>query len=97
MNKSEWIWVAIRIFGIYLLVLAVIAIPEAIGAVYAHLHLANAASNSSDLASMADSMRKAAVAKGVTAFFQFLLFSIVSYYFICHAKLIHGDRGQSKN
>ena len=28
MNKDEWIWVAIRIFGIYLLVLAIISIPE---------------------------------------------------------------------
>ncbi|MBQ0785087.1 MAG: hypothetical protein KBT66_12695 [Amphritea sp.] len=89
MSQSEWIWVAIRIFGIYLLVLAIISIPEAIGAVYAHLHLAEAASHTSDLASMSESLRKAAVTKGVTAFFQLLLFSIASYYFIAHGKLIH--------
>ena len=28
MSKQDWIWVAIRIFGIYLLVMAVIAIPK---------------------------------------------------------------------
>ena len=32
MNKQDWIWVAIRIFGIYLLVLAVIALPKVLGA-----------------------------------------------------------------
>ena len=30
MTKHDWIWVAIRIFGIYLLVLAIIAIPSLI-------------------------------------------------------------------
>ena len=89
MSKSEWIWVAIRIFGIYLLVLAIISIPEAIGAVYAHLHLADAAGRSSDFASMADSFRKAAVSKGITALSQLILFSIAAYYFICRGKLIH--------
>lgn len=89
MNKTEWIWVAIRIFGIYLLVLAIISIPEAIGAVYSHLHLADAASRSSDLASMADSLRKAAVSKGITSLSQLIVFSVASYYFICRGKLIH--------
>ena len=32
MNKRDWIWVAIRIFGIYLLVLAVVALPKILGA-----------------------------------------------------------------
>lgn len=27
MNREDWIWVAIRVFGIYLLVLAVVALP----------------------------------------------------------------------
>lgn len=30
MGRNDWIWVAIRIFGIYMLVLAAIAIPELI-------------------------------------------------------------------
>ena|SRR3569833_2740620 len=28
MGKSDWIWVAIRVFGLYLLVLATIAVPD---------------------------------------------------------------------
>ncbi|MEE2602742.1 MAG: hypothetical protein VX595_06720 [Pseudomonadota bacterium] len=89
MNKDEWIWVAIRIFGIYLLVLAIISIPEAIGAIYAHLNVADAANRSSELASVAGSLRKAAVSKGITAVSQLVLFSVASYYFICRGKLIH--------
>lgn len=33
MNKQDWVWVAIRIFGIYLLVLAVTTIPSLISSV----------------------------------------------------------------
>ncbi|WP_062814995.1 MULTISPECIES: hypothetical protein [unclassified Alcanivorax] len=89
MNKDEWIWVAIRIFGIYLLVLAIISIPEAIGAIYAHLNVADAASQSAEIASFADSLRKAALSKGITAISQLMLFSMASYYLICRGKLIH--------
>jgi len=31
MKKQDWIWVAIRIFGIYLLVLAIVALPKVLG------------------------------------------------------------------
>jgi len=31
MDRNDWIWVAIRIFGIYLLILGIVAIPEALG------------------------------------------------------------------
>lgn len=89
MSKDEWIWVSIRIFGIYLLVLAIISIPDAIGAIYAHLNVADAAGRSSSLASVAESLRKAAVSKGVTALAQLVLFSMASYYFICRGKLLH--------
>ena len=89
MTKDEWIWVAIRIFGIYLLVLAVIAIPEAIGNVYAHIKMSFTIQDSSDLPKLAISLKEAAIAKGSTAVAQFILFSMVSYYFLRHGKLIH--------
>lgn len=30
MNKQEWLWVVIRAFGVYLLVLAISSLPSAI-------------------------------------------------------------------
>lgn len=89
MTKDEWIWVAIRIFGIYLFVLAVIAIPEAIGNTYAYIKMSFAVQDSSELPKLAISLREAAVAKGFTAIAQLILFSLVSYYFLRHGKLIH--------
>jgi len=89
MTKDEWIWVAIRIFGIYLLVLAVIAIPEAIGNVYAYIKMSFTIQDSNELTKLATSFKEAAIAKGSTAVAQFILFSIVSYYFLRHGKLIH--------
>ena len=89
MTKDEWIWVAIRIFGIYLLVLAVISIPEAIGHIYASLKISAASGEISEYAKMAVSFRDAAMAKGVTAVAQLLLFSSFSYYLLRHGKLIH--------
>lgn len=89
MTKDEWIWVAIRIFGIYLLVLAVIAIPEAIGNIYAYIKMSFSIQDSTELAKLATSFKEAAIAKGFTAVSQLILFSIVSYYFLRHGKLIH--------
>ncbi|MEK6233403.1 MAG: hypothetical protein N2C14_01695 [Planctomycetales bacterium] len=43
MKKQDWIWVAIRIFGIYLLVLAVISLPKALSASM-HLWIISSAS-----------------------------------------------------
>ncbi|MCE5279803.1 MAG: hypothetical protein ABFD92_20640 [Planctomycetaceae bacterium] len=44
MNRNDWIWIAIRIFGIYLLVLAVCALPDVINSgfnlwMFSRLHL----------------------------------------------------------
>lgn len=89
MNKSEWIWVAIRIFGIYLLVLAIVSIPEAIGNIYGLIYMADAVKGSGEFGSMAHSLQKAAMSKGVTATAQLFIFSIASYYFLRHGKVIH--------
>ncbi len=89
MTKDEWIWVAIRIFGVYLLVLAVISIPDAIGQIYAMIKLSGATESTHDLAKVSISLRDAALAKGVTAISQLILFSLASLYFLKYGKLIH--------
>ena len=35
MTREDWMWVAIRVFGIYLLVLAVLSVASVIGGAYA--------------------------------------------------------------
>lgn len=45
MTKRDWIWVAIRIFGIYLLVDAITAIPTLISSVGLMLQYVNVASS----------------------------------------------------
>lgn len=89
MNKSEWIWVAIRVFGIYLLVLAIVAIPDAIGNVYALIHLSGSSQDVSELKSFSESLQKAAMANGVTGSCQVVIFLVASYYFLRHGKAIH--------
>jgi len=34
MEKRDWIWIAIKVFGIFLLVKAVIALPDMLGGAY---------------------------------------------------------------
>ncbi|WP_409523681.1 hypothetical protein [Nitrincola sp. MINF-07-Sa-05] len=89
MKKSDWIWVSIRIFGIYLLVLAIISIPDAIGIIYGLVNMADAANSSSELASFVNSLYEAALIKGATTMSQLAIFSVAAYYFLRHGKLIH--------
>ncbi|WP_409523682.1 hypothetical protein [Nitrincola sp. MINF-07-Sa-05] len=97
MSKSEWIWVAIRLFGIYLLVLAFISIPDAIGNIYALVYMLDTTGNSSDSASMVNSLRKSAKAAGSKATAQLVIFLVAAYYFLRHGKAIHKLANHEKN
>ena len=89
MTKDEWIWVAIRIFGIYLLVLALIAIPDVIGNFYAASQLTEFSQSDDILAASAKSLKGASITKGFTALMKLFIFSIVGFYFIRHGKFLH--------
>jgi hypothetical protein len=39
MDKEDWIWVALGIFGIYLIVLAIIALPRFFSSTYVAWHV----------------------------------------------------------
>ena len=91
MTKDEWIWVAIRIFGIYLLVLAIIAIPEAIASIYGFL-LLSGLENAKELspgAEVTKTLREVGMAKGVKSICQLLIFSAISFYLLRYGKAIH--------
>ncbi len=90
MTKDEWIWVAIRIFGIYMLVLAVMAVPDSIAHIYSAIMMPGFQATSSDeLVKMIVSLKKAAMGKGVLTLSQVILFSFFSYYLLKNGKLIH--------
>lgn len=89
MTKDEWIWVAIRIFGIFLLVLAIMAIPKAAGAIYGYVYLSAAVENSNELQTVISATQKAAMASGIRALTSVLLYFPLSYYFIKHGKWLH--------
>ena len=89
MTKDEWIWVAIRIFGIYLVVLALRAIPDVIGSFYAASQLTEVLQSDDILATSAKAMKSASLTKGLTSVAKLLVFSLFGFYFIRHGKFLH--------
>ena len=89
MSKNDYIWVAIRIFGVYLLVLAIAALPGAISTFYYVLAFPDAESTVSSVTSSLDSnYRKVALASGVKSISESLIFLASAYYFIRRGGLI---------
>ena len=91
MTKDEWIWVSIRIFGIFLLVLAIKAIPEAVAGVYVYAKISQATSPVpvDEMGKLALATRDAAMAGSVRAISSLIIYLPFSYYFIRHGKLLH--------
>lgn len=87
MTKSEWIWTAIRIFGIYLIVKAVVATPEALGAFYTFLTLPE--SGEGPALEVSAKLQRAVLHKGVVAICQAIIFFAVGLYMVSRGKLIH--------
>lgn len=89
MSKNDYIWVAIRIFGIYLLVLAIAALPAAISAFYYVATSSDAAEKVGSVTSSLNSdYRKVALTSGIKSISEALIFLVCAYYFIRHGGLI---------
>lgn len=94
MNKEEWIWVSIRIFGIFLLVMAILAIPSAITTIYSAFlfqgfpaqELSSAADESTQ---MAYQIFKAQSAQSVRAVLEVIIYGSFGFYFIHGGKALH--------
>jgi len=89
MNKRDYIWVAIRIFGIYLLVRAVIAIPQLLSSsyqAYACWELrgrpVSADANAQLFQELGNQMLNTTASQALASLCQVLLFGLAGYYLI---------------
>ena len=90
MDKSEWIWTAIRISGIFLVVMAVVAIPDVISSIYNAVVFGNQAETSSgEMMTQFNVLAKAHSTMAVNACSRIVLFSGFGFYFLKHGKLLH--------
>jgi len=91
MTKEDIMWIAIRLFGLYFLVLAVAAVPSVVGFGYGiyHLDQLQGTPGTENLVNSFTVMLKASLAEGVSAAAQFLVFSLFSYYFLRKGKGLH--------
>lgn len=101
MNKDEWIWVAIKIFGIFLIVMAIIALPNAIASIYAYISMAPYADHynseaANETSKLFNQFSKAQFAQGVKAIAQVLIYTGFGIYFIKSGKLIHNLLSRTK-
>ncbi len=92
MNKEEWIWVAIRIFGIYLIVLAIINIPEAISNIYLMSNLSmddGTVHGTKETIEFVRSMAQAAESKAISSTLKFIIFTVIGIYFLRGGRILH--------
>jgi hypothetical protein len=83
MTKRDWIWITIRIFGIYLLVQAVIAIPNLISSTFGLYQLYPVVhSGSADMDRISQTLRSSFGSEFVNALARLLIYSAVGIYFV---------------
>ena len=98
MTKQDWIWVAIRIFGIYLLVLAIVALPNLLGSLVVLYHtwgvlgtkpVMDMGQAGQALAELSRNVSVANVERSIGALSRVLLYGGIGLYFIKSGKLIY--------
>jgi hypothetical protein len=96
MNKSDWLWLAVRIFGLYLLVQSVIAVPSVISSGMMSNSLRSfSAPRSSD--TKEDTMSRQTFAQGAENYqrdaiisgAKVVLLGVVGLYLICGGCALH--------
>ena len=97
MSKDDWIWVAVRIFGIYLIVLAITSVPPLV--MNAYTLFQNDVSKvdalvDQDISSGVDTVDKihdlifqATAASLTNNIVRVVLFCLIGFYFLRHGKL----------
>lgn len=89
MNKRDWIWVAIRIFGIYLLVEAILALASAAGAVVVlYQHFIIGYPSNADAERALSGINQNMLAQLITSLCRLLVDGAAGLYFIKGAKFI---------
>jgi hypothetical protein len=93
MNRNEWIWVAIRVFGVYLLVLAATSLPDVANAAWStyvfagvaerHPALTEGKSDAAGLwVEMTREWRRVSLNSLVASVARVVLYSIFGYYLL---------------
>ncbi len=83
MQKSDWIWLAIRVFGLYMLVLAIIALGESLYASVGAWLFAD--SSSEGLREWGEQLRPL-FARGV---FSFVAYGVTGFYLVRKGVWLH--------
>jgi len=91
MSKEDYIWVAIRIFGILLVVMAIIAIPTILSSAFMvwGYHSAAAAMSGEAISDMQDTIAQANFGTMLSATFRAILYYAAGVYFLKGGKFVH--------
>ena len=93
MNKNEWLWVTIRIFGVFLLVMAIIQLPVAISFFYFANLYSDAYSSlpveEDSVAKMAEGVYNSHMAQGCNSALKLVIYTLFGLYFACRGKMLH--------
>ncbi len=90
MNKQDWIWISIRIFGIYLIVLSITCLPELLGSISKkmiiggdyYLPSAQSSKGLNACAEYANQMRVKSTVSIIVSFLKVTIYGAVGLYFI---------------
>jgi len=94
MKREDYIWIAIRVFGIYLLVLAVVALPSVLSSAYSTWVMWGAfdvevvTPDSAVLTKLASKLSGAALVKLISATGEVVLFSLAGWYLVRRGTLV---------
>jgi len=94
MTKDEWIWVSIRIFGIFLMILAIMAIPRVFSTAYtASVYLdrpgIESLSSNNEETMLVYKMLKAQISETIRSVLEVLIYGFFGFYFIRGGKWLH--------
>ena len=82
MNKNDYVELAIKIFGVYLVVLAVIEAPAIVGSIYGVWSMGDLASTNDDLGNLRRTMTKAQFTILFASSLKLVLYSLIGVYFL---------------
>ena len=92
MNKQDYLWCGIRIFGVYLLVLAIIELPQFIISIYVFYDIdtfpGGSGSPSFGYEDALNASRIAIVSGAMKTFASFVIYVLSALYFLRYGKLI---------
>jgi hypothetical protein len=86
MKRSDWLWILIRLLGVYLLTRAIFAVPNAIGGIVAANAFRIFATMGDD--ALAE-MHKAFFFKSLIDVFRLVIYSLLAWYFLRGGKWFH--------